>query len=306
MEIPVIKITNVIKDYAGIRALNGSSLEVNKGEIFGLLGPNGAGKTTTLEIIEGLIGSDEGVVQVLGDSMPTNAEKIRRRMGVQLQNSSLPVDITVNEAINLFSAYRGVNPDPELIELFKLNNFLFKTYDELSGGQKKSLQLCLALLHDPELIILDEPTSALDVETRNHLHTIIKGLKEKGKTLILSTHDMSEAESLCDRIAILIKGEIVVVGSPKEVTAGDSKELKISVKSSKSSILNDPDGTFSNVVKKHQIDDYCIMHSNNVGQSIMEIIKKLEKNQDEIIDFRVERPSLEEKLLELIGEGVSK
>jgi len=299
----IIKLNNVSKSYNGTKALNNCTCEVQRGEIFGLLGPNGAGKTTTLEIIEGLIHADQGSVQVCNGEMPQEAEKVRRRMGIQLQNSGLPNDITAGEAIKLFAAYRKVKVNDGLLNTFKLDKLTTKKYSELSGGQKKSLQLCLALLHDPELVILDEPTAALDVETRNYLHAIIKDLKSRGKTVIISTHDMSEAESLCDRIAILIKGEIAALGTPREITSGNSRELKISIKSRNSTLLDNPDFVRENIASTYKLNDYRVYFSDNATQSILEIIKKIEQANDEIIDFRVERPSLEEKLIELIQKG---
>ncbi|MGO8949925.1 MAG: ABC transporter ATP-binding protein [Ktedonobacterales bacterium] len=208
---------NLSKTYGETKAVDGISLSVGHGEIFGLLGPNGAGKSTTIEMIEGLRVPDSGHVQVLGLNQPGDAVAIKRRIGVQLQTTALYPRLTVTEILDLFHEFyrdRKTLPTEELIGLVDLDEKRHTRSRELSGGQKQRLSVALALVNDPDLVFFDEPTTGLDPQARRQLWDVMRGLQQQGKTLMLTTHYMEEAEKLCDRVAIVDHGHVIETGSP--------------------------------------------------------------------------------------------
>ena len=210
-----------MKSYrGGVQAVRGLDLEVYEGECFGLLGPNGAGKTTTIEILEGLLEPTSGEVHVLGRSWGSRERELRGRIGISLQETKLPEKITVREILRLFRSFypRGLEPD-ETIRLVGLEEKSNARVGKLSGGQKQRLAIACALAGDPDLLFLDEPTTGLDPHARRQLWDILKGFKSRGKTILLTTHYMDEAERLCDRVAIVDRGRVIALGSPPELIA---------------------------------------------------------------------------------------
>jgi len=201
-------------------AVAGVDLAVWPGECFGLLGPNGAGKTTTIEICEGLLTPDAGVVEVLGLSWKTAARQLRQRLGVQLQDTQLSEKLTVEETVRLFRSFyhRGL-PVEEVIRLVQLQEKRRARVGALSGGQRQRLAMACALVGDPELLFLDEPTTGLDPQARRQVWELVAELKRAGRTIILTTHYMEEAERLCDRVAIMDHGRIIASGTPEELIA---------------------------------------------------------------------------------------
>jgi ABC-2 type transport system ATP-binding protein len=193
---------------------------VRTGEIFGLLGPNGAGKTTTLEMIEGLRQPDAGEATVLGRSVRRAAREVKERIGVQLQTTALPPKMTVAEAIDLFGVfYTRRRPTEDLLRQFDLAEKADALAESLSGGQVQRLSIALALVNDPEIVFLDEPTTGLDPQARLNLWDVIEGIRARGKTVVLTTHYMEEAERLCDRLAVVDHGRIVALGTPPGLIA---------------------------------------------------------------------------------------
>ena len=233
---PAVQVNSLVKRYGSNTAVDNISFEIHKGEVFGLLGPNGAGKTTTLEIIEGLRLPTSGEVCVEGLSPIKDAKELRKVLGVQLQISALPEAMRVDEAWELVCASHGIKPRYDLREKFGLVVHRKQQYGKLSTGQKRRLQLALAICGDPKVVILDEPTAGVDVEGRAQLHNAIRELGERGVTVVLATHDMAEAESLCDRIAIIIKGRLAALGSPEEVTAKGSYQTRITIRTKKKAV----------------------------------------------------------------------
>jgi ABC-2 type transport system ATP-binding protein len=217
---PPLRIRGLMKAFADVQAVNGLDLEVLAGECFGLLGPNGAGKTTTIEICEGLTEPDAGTVELLGLNWKTGAKQLRQRIGIQLQETQFPDKLTVEEAIRLFRSFyrQGISVD-ESIRLAQLEEKRKARIGTLSGGQKQRLAMATALVGDPELLFLDEPTTGLDPQARRHLWDLVDGLKSAGRTIILTTHYMDEAERLCDRVAIMDHGKVIALGTPKELIA---------------------------------------------------------------------------------------
>jgi ABC-2 type transport system ATP-binding protein len=208
------------KEFPKVVAVDGVDLHVRSGEIFGLLGPNGAGKTTTLEMIEGLTDPDAGEISVCGLTWGRDAREIRSRIGVQLQATSLYNKITPREALDLFGGYYPKRRKTEdLLALVQLADKADAYHVTLSGGQAQRLALALALVNDPDVVFLDEPTSGLDPQGRRSLWEVVRKMKDEGRTTILTTHYMDEAESLCDRLAILDHGKILRSGTPAELIA---------------------------------------------------------------------------------------
>jgi ABC-2 type transport system ATP-binding protein len=216
-----VRVSNLVKTYPAnppVEAVRGVDLEVRTGECFGLLGPNGAGKTTTLEIVEGLLAPTSGEVEVLGRRWDRDEADIRERIGISLQETRLSDKLNVRETVTLFrSFYRtGVTPD-EAIAAVSLQEKAKAFVDKLSGGQRQRLAIACALVGDPELLFLDEPTTGLDPQSRRQLWDVIGGFKARGRTVILTTHYMDEAEKLCDRVAIIDHGKVIALGTPNEL-----------------------------------------------------------------------------------------
>jgi len=208
------------KTYPDVVAVDSIDLEVHAGECFGLLGPNGAGKTTTIEICEGLTTPDSGDVIVLGRRWATDAAQLRQRLGIQLQETQVSEKLTVEETVRLFRSFFQSGPDEdEVIGLVQLDEKRRSRVGGLSGGQKQRLALACALVGDPELLFLDEPTTGLDPQARRQLWDLIERFRATGRTTLLTTHYMDEAERLCDRVAIMDHGRVIALGTPRELIA---------------------------------------------------------------------------------------
>jgi ABC-2 type transport system ATP-binding protein len=210
----------VVKRYGPVTAVDGLDLKVLRGECFGLLGPNGAGKTTTIEILEGLLHADEGEVRILGEQWRTDAESLRRRLGIQLQETQLADKLTVAETLRLFrSFYPGGPSVDELLDLVELRPKRDAWVSKLSGGQKQRLSVACALAGKPELLFLDEPTTGLDPQSRRQLWEVLERFREGGGTILITTHYMDEAHTLCDRVGIMDQGKLIALGTPRELVA---------------------------------------------------------------------------------------
>lgn len=213
-----ISVKNLKKNYGTFAAVKGISFDVYKGEIFGLLGPNGAGKSTTLEIIETLRDKTSGEVIVDGINLDTDPGKIKKIIGVQLQTSGYYPGLNLLELIKLFGGLYNEHPKPdELLDLVNLKDKAKNKYKELSGGQKQRFSIATTLINQPKIIFLDEPTTGLDPQARRNLWDLIRGIRDKGSTVIITTHYMDEAEQLCDRVAIMDEGNIIAIDSPDKL-----------------------------------------------------------------------------------------
>jgi ABC-2 type transport system ATP-binding protein len=217
---PTLLLHGLRKSFADVVAVDGLDLQVTRGECFGLLGPNGAGKTTTIEICEGLTAPDAGTVELLGLTWSKNESQLRQRIGIQLQETQFPDKLTVHETLALFRSFfhHGISVE-ESIRTAQLEEKRHARIGTLSGGQKQRLAMACALVGDPELLFLDEPTTGLDPQARRHLWDLVEGLKQSGRTIILTTHYMDEAERLCDRVAIMDHGRIIALDSPEKLIA---------------------------------------------------------------------------------------
>ena len=225
---PALRVSGLRKAYADVVAVDGLDLVVQSGECFGLLGPNGAGKTTTIEICEGLTEPDAGDVEVLGRRWDHDERALRERLGIQLQETQLAEKLTVDETIRLFRSFyargRDVN---EVIDVVQLREKRGSRVGKLSGGQKQRLALACAIVGDPELLFLDEPTTGLDPQSRRQLWDLIVELRASGRSIVLTTHYMDEAERLCDRVAIVDHGHVIALGSPRELIASLGAEAVV-------------------------------------------------------------------------------
>jgi ABC-2 type transport system ATP-binding protein len=218
--VPAISCRHLVKRYKDVVAVAGLDLEVRAGECFGLLGPNGAGKTTTVEMWEGLLTPDEGTIEVLGMRWAEHDHALRERIGVQLQETQLADKLSVTEIVRLFrSFYAAGHEVDEVLDLVQLGEKRKAWVGKLSGGQKQRLAVACALVADPDILFLDEPTTGLDPQSRRQLWDVIASYRARGGTVVLTTHYMDEAERLCDRVAVVDHGEVIALGTPKELIA---------------------------------------------------------------------------------------
>lgn len=226
----MIKVTNLTKKYRDFTAVENVSFDVKKGEIFGLLGPNGSGKTTILEILIGLKKPTQGSVSVFKLDPFKNRKKLAGSIGVQLDYTNLPLNIKTKEAVELFASfYKNAEIDRDILHKFGLNKKQNSIYGSLSWGEKQRLGLALACLHSPEILFLDEPTSRLDPIGKEEITGIIRDFKKENKTVFMNTHDLQDAEGLCDRIGIMNKGRLCVVDTPEKLIKGIGYEFRITV-----------------------------------------------------------------------------
>ena len=213
-----LRVKGLRKSYGSVIAVDGLDLEVRSGECFGLLGPNGAGKTTTIEICEGLLARDGGDIEVLGRTWEKNPDELKQLLGIQLQDTQLSDKLSVDETLSLFrSFYSNPHTVAEVVAMVQLEEKQKARVGTLSGGQKQRLAFACALVGNPQLIFLDEPTTGLDPQSRRQLWTLIESLRESGRTIVLTTHYMDEAERLCDRIAIVDHGHVIALGTTREL-----------------------------------------------------------------------------------------
>jgi ABC-2 type transport system ATP-binding protein len=219
----------LVKRYGDVVAVDGLDLEIRRGECFGLLGPNGAGKTTTIEILEGLLAADTGDVQILGMRWDHDATRLRQRLGIQLQETQLNDKLSVEEILRLFRSFYVDGPTVDaLIASVGLETKRTAWYSKLSGGQKQRLALACALVGEPDLLFLDEPSTGLDPQSRRQVWDLLRGFKQEGKTILLTTHYMDEAQMLCDRVAIVDRGKVIAQGTPLELIASLGAEHVVS------------------------------------------------------------------------------
>jgi len=220
---PILSVADLNVSYGTFRAVQSVSFDVKPGEIFGLLGPNGAGKTSTLSAVEGLLKPQSGEIKVAGFSVREKPLYARANMGVQLQSTSFQPELNVSEIIKLYAGIHGIEVSSEkmrnILEDIKLGDASMKRFGQLSGGQQQRVSLVIAMIHDPQIVLLDEPTTGLDPQSRRQLWVRMEALRSKGHAILLTTHSMEEAESVCDRIAIIDHGKIIAIDTPDQMIA---------------------------------------------------------------------------------------
>jgi ABC-2 type transport system ATP-binding protein len=296
-------VAGIRKAYGRTVAVDNVSFEVMAGEIFGLIGPNGAGKTTTMECVEGLRSPDAGEVTVLGLSPTRDVYRLQERIGVQLQEAQLQKRIKVREAVDLWASLYPRPVDPgQLIEQLGLTDKRDAWFMTLSGGQKQRLFIALALINDPELVFLDELTTGLDPQARRAIWDLVRGIRQRGKTVLLTTHLMEEAERLCDRVAIIDHGRIVDIGAPADLVRRHCPERTVVVAATDPNasdvfraipqvvaVTAEPGG----IVIRGQGDDL-----------VTRVIQAVALHGIEVTGFRTEQPTLEDVFLKLTGHTI--
>jgi ABC-2 type transport system ATP-binding protein len=301
---PIIRVTDLKKYYGAVKAVDGVSFEVGRGEVFGMLGPNGAGKTTTIEVLEGLRPPDSGSVEVLGLDVRHHPESIKGRIGVQLQGVSLYPRLTVTELLDLFGTFFAHHlPTQQLIDAVDLRDSADVWSLNLSGGQQQRLSIALALVNDPELVFLDEPTTGLDPQARRSLWDLIKGLQERGKSVMLTTHYMEEAAELCDRVAIMDHGSILEMGAVPELIGRRFKERAVFFDSN-AKLLVDQLARLSGVTRATAEDGHTVLYSNDVAGTIGALLATAEELGVEPRNLGIRQATLEDVFLDLTGRAL--
>ncbi|MDR3772917.1 MAG: ABC transporter ATP-binding protein [Terracidiphilus sp.] len=315
---PTLLLRGLRKAFADVQAVDGLDLEVARGECFGLLGPNGAGKTTTIEMCEGLTAPDEGTVEVLGLNWRSDARELRQRIGIQLQETQFPDKLTVEETLRMFRSFfgRGISVDESIMRA-QLEEKRRSRVGGLSGGQKQRLAMATALVGDPELLFLDEPTTGLDPQARRHLWDLVDGLKQAGRTIILTTHYMDEAERLCDRVAIMDHGKVIALGTPQQLIGmiGGEDIVEFAVSDSQVPKCEGPGAPRAEVdvapltaiggVQSHRVD--AGLHQLSVSElhlAVPRIFAALKEQGLHLSEFRTHSATLEDVFVRLTGRNL--
>jgi ABC-2 type transport system ATP-binding protein len=310
-----LQLRGVRKAFADVQAVDGLDLEVGWGECFGLLGPNGAGKTTTIEMCEGLTAPDEGTVELLGLNWNKSGAELRQRIGIQLQETQFPDKLTVEETLRLFRSFfkRGISVG-ESIKTAQLEEKRSSRVGGLSGGQKQRLAMACALVGDPELLFLDEPTTGLDPQARRHLWDLVDQLKQAGRTIILTTHYMDEAERLCDRVAIMDHGKVIALGTPQQLigTIGGEDIVEFAVGGDGTGSTAAPHGVVDGArltaipgVHSHRVD--AGLHQLSVSElhlAVPRIFAELADQGLHLSEFRTHSATLEDVFVRLTGRNL--
>jgi len=294
-----VTVRGLKKSYGPVHAVRGVSLDIREGEVFGLLGPNGAGKTTLLECVIGLRVPDDGEITVAGIDAKRRARDVQQRIGVMLQSTALQDKITPREALQLFGTfYRNAADASQLLERFSLTDKADATFDTLSGGQRQRLALAVAFVNRPEILFLDEPTAGLDPQSRRELRDEIIRLKKDGRTVLLTTHDVDEAERLCERVAIMDGGEIIATGEPRALATESPSMHTVSVSTR-------PHIDVERLTGIPGINDVTVDGSRirfrtaDARGALRELTRLLEQRDVELLDLRVHRATLEDVFLRL-------
>jgi ABC-2 type transport system ATP-binding protein len=305
-----IRVKDLRKEYSGrsgpVHAVNGIDLEIKQGGCFGLLGPNGAGKTTTVEILEGLNTPTSGEVEVLGLRWATDEVAIRERIGVTLQDTRFPEKETVHEIVSLFrSFYKGGQTPEDVIARVSLESKTNAFIEQLSGGQKQRLAVAIALVGDPEILFLDEPTTGLDPQSRRQLGDVIRELADRGRTVVLTTHYMDEAERLCDRVAIVDHGKIIAQGSPTELIArlGGEHIVEFALKGDdgRPALAAEAFEGLDSVLSARVENDGFMLTVAEPHRAIPAILDELERQNRHLVRLTTRHVSLEDVFVSLTG-----
>lgn len=299
-----IVVENLQKSYGDLRAVDGLSFTVEEGEVFGLLGPNGAGKTTTVEILIGLRERDGGRVQVTGYDPAQEGDAVKAQIGVQLQQTELFPLLSVEEILHLFASfYHDSKPVEELLELVGLQERRKAKYRHLSGGQKQRLSLALTLINDPAIVFLDEPTTGLDPQARRALWDIVEQMRAQGKTVLLTTHYMEEAEVLCQRVAVIDHGKILALGTPRDLVDEFVPERAIEIALADgvdASSLEGLSGTTRVVTKNGS----AAIYTTDIRETMASLLEVSGESALSLDSLRIQRGTLEDVFLHLTGRTI--
>ena len=297
-----LRVRNLRKAFKDVVAVDGVDLEVHSGECFGLLGPNGAGKTTTIEICEGLTVADSGEVEVLGLRWSSDAPALRQKLGIQLQETQLAEKLTVFETLSLFRSFflQGPGVD-EAIRMVQLEEKRGARVGALSGGQKQRLALACALVGDPDLLFLDEPTTGLDPQARRQLWELIEEFKAAGRTILLTTHYMEEAEVLCDRVAVMDHGKIMTEGTPRELIAGLGVEHVVEFSAGGSALDMDRVRGIAGVRDVRSENGSVLLQVTELHRAVPALLEELGRQGFPLTELRTHSATLEDVFVHLTG-----
>jgi len=303
MTTPAIRATDVTKRYGDLTAVNGVSLEVHPGEIFGIIGPNGAGKTTFMECLEGLRRPTSGTIDVLGEHPSRPSTRWRERIGVQLQTAALPPKITVNEAMALFASMYSDPADPaQLLNELGIAAKGRSYVDKLSGGQRQRVFIALALLGKPDVVFLDELTTALDPQARLAMWDVVRSIRQGGATVVMTTHYMEEAEALCDRVAVIDAGRLIALDTVPGLIASIAKGTKVQLRTSQQltrGIIDEIDGISDVMIAGTSVS--MLWSGSGIPQAA---IAAIEATGLTVTDIRTSSPGLEDVFLALTGRNM--
>jgi ABC-2 type transport system ATP-binding protein len=298
----VVSVESLRKSYGGVAAVDGVSLEIEAGEIFGMVGPNGAGKTTTMDCMTGMRTPDSGRVSVLGLDPSADRKQLLRLIGIQQQDSELPERMKVREAMELFSSfYDHPEPWPGLLEALDLSEKSEAYFSSLSGGQKRRLFVALSLVCRPTIVFLDELTSGLDPHARRSMWDLVRGLRDAGRTVFLSTHYMDEAERLCDRVAVMDRGRVVALGTPDSLV--ESLGARITVYIGVPVGFENPALGAVPGVSAVSVEGGTLRIEIRESGAIVGIVRLMDECGVDLGDFRTERATLEDVFLKFTGRG---
>jgi ABC-2 type transport system ATP-binding protein len=297
-----LRVRNLRKAFKDVVAVDGVDLEVHSGECFGLLGPNGAGKTTTIEICEGLTAADSGEVEVLGLRWSSDASTLRQKLGIQLQETQLAEKLTVFETLSLFRSFFLQGPGAEeAIRMVQLEEKRGARVGALSGGQKQRLALACALVGDPDLLFLDEPTTGLDPQARRQLWDLIEEFKAAGRTILLTTHYMEEAERLCDRVAIMDHGKIMTQGTPRELIAGIGVEHVVEFSAGSNALDMDRVRGVAGVRDVRSENGSVLLQVTELHRAVPALLEELGRQGVPLTELRTHSATLEDVFVHLTG-----
>ncbi len=300
-----ISCKGLVKRYADVTAVDGLDLEVRAGECFGLLGPNGAGKTTTVEILQGLTPADAGQVEILGMTWERDAAALRERLGTVLQETKFPPKLTVEELLKLFrSLYRTGSPVDRAIGATNLEEKRHARVAKLSGGQRQRLAVATALVADPELLFLDEPTAGLDPQARRGLWDLIMDLRSRGRTVVLTTHYMDEAERLCDRVAVVDRGKVIALGTPSELIRGLGAEHVVEFAVEEGAVAVADLSALPGVLSVNESADATRLTVTRVHEAVPSLLSLLRERQRVLSRLATHHATLEDVFLSLTGRSL--
>jgi ABC-2 type transport system ATP-binding protein len=306
MESPAIRVVGLVKRFGNIIALDGINLEIRRGECFGLLGPNGAGKTTTCDLLLGMTQPTAGTVEIMGMNWLQHARILRERVSVQFQEPSLYPMLTVEETIRIFrSLYRNGLSLDEAIGLFQLEDKRRTYVRDLSGGLRQRLSLACSFVSNPEIAFLDEPTAGLDAGTRRALWEALERYRAGGRTIVLTTHYLEEAQSLCDRVAIIDRGRVIASGPPPELVATWGGDYVIALKTIGTPGLSSDDfADLEGVTVQHVNESGALFAAPELHLALPAVLRRLAERQLPVLDLITRQPSLEDVFIRLTGRAL--
>ena len=301
---PALVLRNLRKTYSDVVAVDGVDLEAGRGECLGLLGPNGAGKTTTIEICEGLTMPDSGTVELLGMTWQRDAAALRQRIGIQLQETQLAEKLTVHETVMLFRSFYHRGPDiADVISLVQLDEKKSSRVGGLSGGQKQRLAMACALVGEPDLLFLDEPTTGLDPQARRQVWDLVERLKSAGRTIILTTHYMDEAERLSDHVAIMDHGKIIALGTPRELIAslGADHVVEFALDKENGGVTPERLRSLHGVLGVRQEAGRYLLSVSELHRSVPALLEFVAQSRVDLSELRTHSSTLEDVFVSMTG-----